>query len=160
MGMTAFPAMAAEEEPVFIDEGIINTENDFSGNPVLMPVTAYIEKGKPTATGNTKACGILAAKEEWLGCTAILYKVADDGRIGDIIGIFPIEDIGYGKSTGYGISDFKGRKSAGDIELGCCIDMRCASYSDCLLFLRSTFVGAEYSRSGSAVYFQLLDAEG
>ena len=150
----------AEEVEVFMDEGIINTQNDFCDNPVIMPVTAYVEKGKPTVTGCTKARGILAAKREWLGYTAILYKIADDGSIGDIIGVFPIEDIGYGKATGFSKSEFKGRKSAGDIELGMCVDMRCANYQECVDFMLSTFVGADYSRTGSAVYFQLIKGDG
>jgi hypothetical protein len=150
----------AEEAVVFVDEGIVDTDNDFMDEPVLMPVTAYIEKGKPTVTGCTKARGILAAKQEWLGHTAILYKIADDGGIGELIGIFPVEDIGYGKATGFGSSVFSGRNSAGDIELGMCIDMRCANYSECVEFLTETFVGAEYSRTGSAVYFQLIKADG
>lgn len=159
VGMTTFSAMAADDT-VVTDEGIVSTDNALFGNPIIMPITAYIERGKPTVTGNTKARGVLAAKREWLGHTAVLYKITDDGGIGDIIGIFPIEDIGYGKATGHGVSEFKGRKSAGDIEMGCCVDMRCANYQECVNFLVDTYVGAEYSRSGSAVYFQLIDADG
>lgn len=155
------PAMAeTEDETVFIDEGIVDTENHFTGNPVIMPVTAYVEKGKPTVTGCKKSRGILAFKREWLGCTAILYKVAEDGGLGDFIGIYPIEDIGYGKSIGWGESEFWGRDFTGDIESGACIDMRCASYSECVDFLKETYIGAEYSRTGSAVYFQLIKSEG
>lgn len=151
----------AEEVSVFLDEGILNTENDFVDEPVLMPVTAYVERGKPTVTGCSKARGILAAKREWLGYSAVLYKIADDGGVGDIIGVFPIEDIGYGKKTNLNISsEFKGRDCAGDIELGMCVDMRCANYSECVEFMTATFIGPEFSRTGSAVYFQLIKGDG
>lgn len=148
------------EDDGLLDEGIIDTQNGITGEPVLMPVSAYIESGKPTYTGCTKESGIIAARKEWLGMSAILYYITPENEIGEMIGIYPIEDIGYGKSIGYGCSDFDDRKYAGDIEVGMCIDMRCSSYQECVNFMTDTFIGAEYSRTGSAVYFQLIDGDG
>lgn len=72
------------------------------GNPFLEPVrircTCYCEHGK-TSTGKKTRYGIVAGKKEWLGYTAELNAVNEDGTIGDFIGFFEFQDTGAGMDT-------------------------------------------------------------
>lgn len=56
--------------------------------------TAYCLDGM-TASGTAVRKGICASgHRDWLGKTCILYQRLPDGRVGDMIGIYEIEDIG------------------------------------------------------------------
>lgn len=66
---------------------------------IEMQATAYCIDGT-TATGTHTRRGICAGKREWFGKTAVVY--ADNhGEIGDLIGIYKVEDTG-GKSIASG----------------------------------------------------------
>lgn len=68
--------------------------NDVESNDTYleMQATAYCIDGT-TATGTHTRRGICAGKREWFGKTAVVY--ADDhGEIGDLIGIYKVEDTG------------------------------------------------------------------
>lgn len=72
------------------------------GNPfeelVRIRCTCYVEHGT-TATGKKTRYGIVAGKKEWLGYTAELNAVNEDGSIGEFIGFFEFQDTGLGMDT-------------------------------------------------------------
>ena len=100
-------------------------------DPFLIESTAYCY-GETTADGSKVHPGIVAARKEWLGLTAILYKVKPDGSIGEIIGLYEIKDTG---------GDYR-------IKNGTCIDIYIPDEDACI----------EYGRQ--QVYIQLIAAEG
>ena len=67
-------------------------EQDFS-EPFKVHITCYIDEGI-TASGEHTRQGICAMKREWIGQTAIVYLRKEDGSIGDVYGIYEIEDCG------------------------------------------------------------------
>lgn len=123
-------------------------------------VTCYMEHGAPTCTGSYRMDGTTAAsKPEWLGYCAYLYKINDDGSLGDFITIVEFNDIGYGAPVGHGTkSDLRKGKSAGTIETGKTIDIRKSSMSQCKEFMKATYTGD--GTTGSQVYMILVDGEG
>lgn len=65
--------------------------------PELIRVTAtYYDIDGVTASGTHTRPGIMAAKSEWMGMTAILYAIQPDGMPGEIIGYYEILDTGEG----------------------------------------------------------------
>lgn len=124
----------------------------------LMTVTCYTETGKRTATGSTKQSGIVAARVEDLGAIAVVYKVNENGGIGEYLGTWEVQDVGYGASTKQGASDIKPGRSEGDIESGQCLDFRHATYSECVQFMRLTRTGE--GRSGSQVWVEIVRGQG
>jgi 3D (Asp-Asp-Asp) domain-containing protein len=99
--------------------------------------TAYWNKyNRKCADGTEPIYGTLAGKTEWLGKSVRLYRVADDGDVGELIGTFTFHDVGYGQSTGYGSSSILKGKSLGTIELGQCIDIFISSESECITYGR------------------------
>ena len=72
------------------------------GDPFLEPVkircTCYCEHSK-TATGKKTRYGIVAGPKEWLGYTAELNAINEDGSVGELIGLFEFEDTGAGMDT-------------------------------------------------------------
>lgn len=135
-----------------------NVEKVTNPEPKLMTVTCYTESGKRTATGSTRQSGVAAARVEDLGAVALVYKVDEDGGVGDYIGQWEILDVGYGASTGQGESDILPGKSEGDIESGECIDFRHPTYSECVRFMKLTQTGE--GRSGSQVYVEIVWGKG
>lgn len=99
--------------------------------PFLIESTAYCY-GEITKDGSKVREGIAAAKEEWLGLTAILYDVEPDGSIGAMRGIYEIKDTG---------SDYR-------LKNGTCID----------IYIPDEQEAKEYGRQ--QVYIQLVDAKG
>ena len=72
-----------------------------SSEPELIKghATAYCLEGI-TATGKEVRKGICATgRREWLGKTAIIYQRKPDGSIGQIIGIYEVEDTGCKESV-------------------------------------------------------------
>lgn len=125
-------------------------------------VTCYMEPGKPTYTGSYRTDGSTAAsKVEWVGYCAYLYKINEDGSLGDFIDIVEFNDIGYGAPIGHGtkseMKQYKG-KSAGSIETGKTIDIRLSNMSACKDFMKATYTGN--GTTGSQVYMVLVDGEG
>ena len=67
--------------------------------PQLIRCTCYTaEEGDITADGSKVREGIVAGKREWLGYTCIIYE-NDNGKIGDLIGIYEFKDTGAGIDT-------------------------------------------------------------
>jgi 3D (Asp-Asp-Asp) domain-containing protein len=113
--------------------------------PKRIRVTAYTEgvagtTGR-TSTGSRARYGIAAYDPQYYGWTAILYTVADDGRIGGLLGFFDIEDTGS-EPIGAGLN----------------IDVYQETYADCVEWMRKTHTGE--GPSGSEVYIQLVEADG
>ena len=82
---------------------------EVKGNPFKDPVkircTCYCENGK-TATGKQTRYGIVAGKKEWLGYTLEINAIAEDGSVGELVGLFEFQDTGAGMDTdGDGIGD-------------------------------------------------------
>lgn len=126
--------------------------------PKKVTATCYTESGRKTATGSTKESGIIAARAEDLGAVAIVYKVADDGGIGECLGMWMVEDVGYGRATGEGESGLIEGRTQGTIEAGETVDFRQETYSDCLEFMRLTQTGK--GSSGSQVWVQIIKGRG
>lgn len=61
--------------------------------PVMIRCTVYDDMGY-TRSGQYVRDGIIAGKREWLGNTAILYQVNEDGTRGDFIGYYEFLDTG------------------------------------------------------------------
>lgn len=144
-------------QSVSAEEVIVNgAEEEYTS----MQVTCYMEHGSPTCTGSYRMDGSTAAsKPEWLGYCAYLYKINDDGSLGDFIDIVEFNDIGYGAPVGHGTkSDLRKGKSAGTIETGKTIDIRKSSMSACKEFMKATYTGE--GTTGSQVYMVLVDGEG
>lgn len=110
---------------------ISDAQEQFPSDPFLIESTAY-SYGEVTKDGSRVRPGIAAAKEEWLGLTAILYEVEPDGTIGAVCGIYEIKDTG---------SDYR-------IKNGTCIDIYIPDKETCI----------EYGRQ--QVYIQLIQADG
>ena len=100
--------------------------------------TAYCY-GEVTKSGKKVREGFCAMKEEWIGLTAIVYEDFD-GSPGDLIGIYEVEDTGFGR-------DLDG-DGYGDIEEGKVIDIYIPDYES----------AKEFGRQNVIVY--LLDAKG
>lgn len=116
-------------------------ENEM-GKPFKIYTTAYYY-GEITASGAPVREGIAAAKKEWMGLTAIIYRYEPDGSIGEVLGIFEILDTGFGgDADGDGI---------GSIQEGKCIDI-----------YRSGAAGVQewMELTGGKVYVQLINAKG
>ncbi|MDO4801871.1 MAG: hypothetical protein Q4A15_06865 [Prevotellaceae bacterium] len=104
--------------------------------PLLIRATCYTSYGDNarTADGSVPEVGMLAGKREYLGKSAILYEVKEDGTIGDLIGYFEFCDTG----------GHKGLKN------GTRIDVYRDTLSDCYDWI---------GRYGDYVYLQILDAK-
>lgn len=103
----------------------------YPGEPFLIESTAYCH-GEITADGSRVRKGIAAAKKEWMGLTAILYEVKEDGTIGPLVGFYEIKDTG---------GDYR-------IKDGTCIDIYMPEEEDCIRYGRQQ------------VYIQLVYAVG
>ena len=109
--------------------------------PFKISTTAYC-CGTTTCTGVPVREGICAVKKEWIGKTALIYA-NNDGKIGELLGIYECLDTGFGAdSDGDGI---------GSIQEGKLIDVYFSTYEQCKEWMKLT---------GGKVYVQLVDAEG
>jgi len=114
------------------------------GEPFQIRATCYTWTGNKCANGRYPVQGLtVAGKDEWLGKTAIIYSVTEDGTIGELIGIYEFMDTGYGMD----VSD----SDKGTIELGKSIDVYQDTLSECWDWI------SEY---GDYVYIQIVDAKG
>lgn len=78
---------------LFYGTGMIaHAEDNPYGAPFRIESTAYCY-GETTASGQPVRKGIAAARKEWMGLTAIMYA-DDNGKVGDLIGIYEILDSG------------------------------------------------------------------
>ena len=129
---------------------------------IKLQVTCYCEPGT-TYAGSTRTEGIIASKKEWIGCVANVWKVDDEGQVGEFAGTYEILDIGYGAKMDdkFGmkseLSQYIG-KSPGTVETGLTLDFRQSTNSDCFKFMWETFTGE--GSTGSEVWVQLVRGEG
>lgn len=117
-------------------------ENPFP-EPTKIRCTCYIDQGT-TASGQETRPGIIAGKREWLGRCAVLYRINEDGSIGDLIGIYEFLDTGAGIDTD---GDGKGDS----IKKGLSVDVWQPSIEQAREWI------ATY---GDYVYIQVVEAEG
>lgn len=83
-------------------------------------------------------------KKEWIGCTIEINAIAEDGSVGQLVGLFEVQDTGAGMDTdgdGYGDSIINGQS----------IDVWVASLSDAYEW-RDTY--------GDYVYIKIFKAKG
>lgn len=66
--------------------------------PMKIRCTCYCEHGI-TASGQKTRYGIVAGKKEWLGYTAEINEVAEDGSVGSFIGYVEFCDTGAGMDS-------------------------------------------------------------
>lgn len=79
--------------------------------PVKMRCTCYIDRGT-TASGQQTRDGICAARRDWIGKVAAIYRIDENGKIGDFLGYYEILDTGAGIDTdgdGHGDSIINGQ---------------------------------------------------
>lgn len=102
---------------------------------IKMHATAYCLDGD-TASGKHVRKGICATgNKEWVGKTCILYQRLPDDSVGEIIGIYEIEDTGCKPTV---------------------IDVWCPDLDECQEFMNRVYEDGCAGR----VYTQVLDAEG
>ena len=128
---------------------------DDPADMMLMSTTAYYH-GRITYSGQEVREGIAAGKEEWIGEAAVIYEAIPRGdgyEAGDLLGVYEIQDIGYGRSSGDGIpsSVRSDKDSRGTIERGECLDIYRESYERCVEWMKQT---------GGMVYVQIIPADG
>lgn len=124
----------------------------WGAEPELKPisVTAYYSENPTGCRGARMREGIAAAKQEWYGKAIVLYK-DENGKPGELIGVYEILDTGYGKDTGQGESRIKKGRHLGTIETGQTVDIYRDNYERCKEIMILT---------GGKAFYQLLDAEG
>ena len=133
--------------------GRLTIPNEVWGaEPELKPinVTAYYSENPTGCRGDLMREGIAAGKQSWYGKAIVLYK-NEDGKPGELIGVYEILDTGYGRDTGKGESKIKKGRHLGTIETGETIDIYRDNYDRCKEIMILT--------NGKAFY-QLIDAEG
>lgn len=113
-------------------------------------ITAYYSENPTGCRGDRMREGIAAGKQEWYGKAVIIY-LNDNGRPGEVVGVFEVLDTGYGKDTGSGESRVKKGRHLGTIETGQTIDIYRDNYERCVEIMKLT---------GGKAFYQLVDAEG
>ena len=73
----------------------VNAKNEMGGDTDLikMRATAYCIEGK-TYSGKHTRKGIAAASKEYIGKTALVYQRLPGDKVGELIGIYEVEDTG------------------------------------------------------------------
>ena len=114
----------------------VNADNTIPPDPFIVESTAYYNPNEnKTADGSDTISNFtLAGRTEWLGYTAVMYEVNEDGSIGNFIGYYEFHDTGYGKD--------------GDIQRGETIDIYMNTKQECV----------DYGRK--KVWIKLIKAEG
>ena len=114
--------------------GTVPPEKRIDGEPFIVECTAYCDEGI-TASGRPTVEGLtMAGPREWMGCAAVLWKVNEDGTIGEYIGIRQFTDTGYGRD--------------GDIQRGETVDIYIPNYDECI----------EWGRR--RIYIQIIEGKG
>lgn len=110
--------------------------------PKLVEMTYYSYTGSTCANGKHPRYGVVAYSPEYIGYTAIIYSVSENGTIGEKIGYFEIYDTGYGRKESNG---------RGTIQNGNCIDV----------FHESDRAGKEFIKKyGNKCYIQIVKGAG
>ncbi len=69
---------------------------------VKMRATAYLDTGNPTYTGKKGHLGIAGASKNHIGQTGIVYQRLPGDVLGEVIGIYEIEDTGPAEGAANG----------------------------------------------------------
>ena len=110
--------------------------------PKLVEMTYYSYTGSACVNGKHPRYGVVAYSPEYIGYTAIIYSVSENGTIGEKIGYFEIYDTGYGRKQSNG---------KGSIQNGNAID----------IFMESDGKGKEFIKEhGNQVFIQILKGKG
>lgn len=120
--------------------------------PEIKPVniTAYYSENPTGCRGDRMREGIAAGRQEWYGKAIVLYT-DEDGKPGEVIGVYEVLDTGYGRDTGQGESKVKKGRHLGTIETGQTVDIYRDNYERCVEIMKLT---------GGKAFYQLIDAEG
>lgn len=113
-------------------------------------VTAYYSENPTGCRGDRMREGIAAGRQEWYGKAIVLYT-DEDGKPGEVIGVYEVLDTGYGRDTGQGESKVKKGRHLGTIETGQTVDIYRDNYERCVEIMKLT---------GGKAFYQLIDAEG
>lgn len=126
---------------IFHIESVASNDANLFESPQIVEITYYLETGNDCANGKEPHPGIVAFAPEYIGDTAILYEY-NNGKVGDVIGIYEIYDTGFGKHlAGIGSS----------IKAGKTVDV----------FMPDNETGKEFIREhGNEVYIQIVKAQG
>lgn len=112
----------------------ISTKADEIEEPRKIFVTAYIIQGT-TASGTQTREGVCAMNRSLLGKTVIIYLMNDDGSVGDVYGIYEVEDTGATRG----------------LKNGSVVDIWCPSMEDAKRVMADT---------KGVGFIQIIDAEG
>lgn len=130
---------ASKEEPVTYYTPAVEVD---AYEPFIIECSAYCYNGRCTASGKPTIEGLtIAGKKEWLGRTAVLYEINDDGGIGQFIGYREFTDTGYGQDS----TLYPGK---GTIQTGECVD----------LYFDDEQTALEWGRK--KIYIQVIDGRG
>lgn len=113
-------------------------------------ITAYYSENPTGCRGDMMREGIAAGKQEWYGKAVIIY-MDDNGKPGEVIGVYEVLDTGYGRDTGQGESKVKKGRHLGTIETGQTVDIYRDNYERCVEIMKLT---------GGKAFYQLIEAEG
>ena len=83
--------------------------------------------GRPLIANHT-----LAGNFDSMGRSVNLYVCNDDNSVGEYLGTFTFDDLGYGQDTGYGESKVLSGRNLGTIETGECVDIYMNTYEECM----------------------------
>lgn len=84
---------------LFVFISCLNVKAESQPELIKMRATAYCLPGK-TCTGKEVRIGICATgHREWIGKTCILYQRLPDGEVGEIVGVYEIEDTGCSQNV-------------------------------------------------------------
>jgi len=97
-------------------------------------MTCYTHTGNKTASGVMPYVGGCAFQSKYIGCKVVVYE-NNDGAPGNMIGIFDINDTGYGAPT-KNINEKTG-EPYGTIQMGWSIDIFQDSLEDCRAFIKA-----------------------
>lgn len=70
--------------------------------PKLVEMTYYYTQVRRAQISKHPRYGVVAYSPEYIGYTAVIYSVSDNGTIGERIGYFEIYDTGYGRKESNG----------------------------------------------------------
>ena len=106
-------------------------EEVYLGEEMTIEATAYCLPGT-TASGCQTREGICAGKKEWLGLTAVVWTLDENGDYDEFLGFYDVLDTGSHKK----------------IKNGECIDIYMPTYDECIKFGRKKVSVTLYDARG------------
>lgn len=101
------------------------------GEEMIIEATAYCLSGN-TASGTPTRVGICAGKKEWLGLTAVVWTLDENGEYDEFLGFLEVKDTGGHEK----------------IKNGECIDIYMPTYDECIEFGRKKVSVTLYDARG------------